>query len=180
VAQDVSSIDDMYVDGKIYVVDKGKITQWVLGQKVSGWIPDPPGSSDVEKNGDILLRPNGAYYTRMVADDPALDQGTFYAYDGMNRRIVAFTKSGGTFTGQYMVARSSPWLAALKGLFVIPSTTGGSGTVYWIESGNLLAAPLSGFHAAGSSASPGASGSAKAGSGASGSTKAPAIPTAGY
>jgi hypothetical protein len=163
VNQDVATVEDLYVDGKVYIVDKGKITQWVLGQKVTGWIPDPPGSSDVEKKGDILLRPSGPYYTRLVADNPSQDQGTFYAYDGINRRIVAFTKNTGTFTQQYMVARSSPWLAAVKGMFVVPSPTGGTGTVYWIESGSLLMAPLSGLPAASpsgepSSASPSAGG----------------------
>ena len=142
VAQDVSTIDDMYIDGKIYLVDKGQITQWSQGQKVTGWSPDPPGSRTGEKKGDILLRPNGPVYTRLTADNPTQDQGTFYAYDGLNRRIVAFTKSGGTFVGQYMVPATMPWLSALKGLFVTTGANGTNPTLYWIESSKLMSASL--------------------------------------
>jgi len=167
VDQDVSTVDDIYVDGKIYLVDKGRITQWQLGQKVNGWTPDPPGASAAEPNGDVLLRPSGTSYSRISADNPNQDQGTFYAYDGLNRRVVAFTKSGGTFVAQYMVPGTTPWLSALKGLFVVPGTpaTGtaaaatSTGTLYWIESGSLVRAPLSGSAFAAGSPSPGASGS---------------------
>ena len=155
VSQDVSTVEDMYIDGKIYLVDKGKIAQWQAGQKVSGWVPDAPGFSGAEPSGDVLLR-SKPYYTRLIADNSAQDKGTFYAYDGVNKRIVAFTKSEGAFVGQYMVARTSPWLTAVKGMFVIPGTAGATGTIYWIESGSLVSAPLSGFTTSGASASPGA------------------------
>jgi len=142
VAQDVSSVDDMYVDGKVYLVDKGQIIQWELGQKVTGWSPDPPGVRSGEKDGDVLLRPKAPVYTRLTADNPNQDQGTFYAYDGLNRRIVAFKKSDGTFFGQYMVPPTMPWLSALKGLFVTTGTGGTNPTLYWIESGSLMRASL--------------------------------------
>jgi hypothetical protein len=142
VPQDVSTVDDMYVDGKIYLVDKGQITQWELGQKVTNWKPDPPGVRDGEPKGDILLRPNAPIYTRLTADNPNDDQGTFYAYDSMNRRVVAFRKSDGSFVAQYMVPPTMPWLSALKGLFVTTGAGGTNPTLYWIESGNLLSASL--------------------------------------
>jgi hypothetical protein len=142
VAQDVSTVDDMYIDGKIYLVDKGQITQWAGGQKVTGWSLDPPGSRTGEKKGDVLLRPNGPVYTRLAADNPTQDQGTFYAYDGLNRRVVAFAKNDGTFVGQYMVPTTMPWLSALKGLFVTTGANGTNPTLYWIESSKLMSASL--------------------------------------
>ena len=76
VGQDLNSVDDMYVDGKIYLVDQGKIVQYELGQAGRGWsVDDPPDT----KAG--LLRPKAPVYKRLTADNPAQDQGTFYAYD---------------------------------------------------------------------------------------------------
>jgi hypothetical protein len=141
VSQDLTTVDDMYVDGKIYLVDKGKIVQWESGQSKS-WAPDKPGVRTGEPNGDVLLRPKAPVYTRLTADNPNQDQGTFYAYDGLYRRIVAFKKSDGTFVGQYMVPPTSPLLSALKGLFVTTGTGGTNPVLYWIESGRLYSASL--------------------------------------
>ena len=131
VARDVSSVDDMYVDGGVYLVDGGKITRfkYEVGQTVGGWSPaDPSGPTP--------------YYTRLTADNPAKDQGTCYAFDRAGERIVAFKKSDGSIVGQYMVPAGTPWLTALTGMFV---TTGAAGTnpkLYWTESGNLMTASL--------------------------------------
>ncbi len=139
----------MYVDGKVYLVDKGQITQYVLGQAVHGWSPDPPP--------DTLIRPKAPYYTKLTADNPAQDQGTFYAYDGLNRRIVAFKKSDGSIVGEYMVPANTPWFTALTGLFVTTGTGGTNPTLYWTESGSLMRASLN----PSSAPSPTASGSAE-------------------
>jgi hypothetical protein len=165
---DVSNVDDMYVDGNIYLVDKGKVTQWELGQKVSNWAPDAPGVRGTDTKGDILLRPKGPVYTRLTADNPNKDQGNFYAYDGLNRRVVGFKKDG-TFIGQYMVPPTLPWLSSVKGLFVTTGTGGTNPVLYWIESGNLMSSPLSPSSTPAGSASPGPGGSKAPGSpGASG------------
>jgi hypothetical protein len=162
VDQDVSKVQDMYVDGDIYLLgggdDGGKLTQWELGQKTK-WTVDPPGSSTAEPEGDTLLRPKGTYYKRVAADNASLDQGNFYAYDTLYRRIVKFTKSSASFEAQYMVAANQPWFSDVTGLFVIPGKAGASDTLYWIESGTLLSASLT---AAGSSASPSPGSSASA------------------
>jgi hypothetical protein len=134
VAQDVTKVDDMYVDGKVYIVDKGTITQYQLGQAVHGWTVDPPT--------DTLIRPKAPSYTRLTADNAVLDQGTFYGYDNLNRRIVAFKKSDGSIVGQYMVPASTPWFSALTGLFVTTGTGGANPTLYWVESGSLMSASL--------------------------------------
>jgi hypothetical protein len=141
VSQDLTTVDDMYVDGKIYLVDKGKIVQWEGGQS-KNWAPDLPGVRTGETKGDVLLRPKGPSYIRMTADNPVQDQGTFYAYDVQYRRIVAFKKSDGTFIGQYMVPPTSPLLSALKGLFVTTGTGGTNPVIYWVESGRLYSAAL--------------------------------------
>jgi hypothetical protein len=152
VAQDLSHVSDMYVDGKVYLVDKGKITQYQLGQAVHGWSVDSPK--------DTLIRPKAPFYTRLIADNSTDGQGTFYAYDNTNRRIIAFKKVDGSIVGQYMVPANMPWFSAVTGMFVTggagttsptpgtSTTSGTSGTpganpvLYWTESGNLMGAPL--------------------------------------
>jgi hypothetical protein len=161
VAQDVTTIDDMYVDGKIYLVDKGVITQYELGQAVRGWKVDAPPDTI----GDTALRP-APHYIRLTADNGVQDVGTFYAYDVTSQRIVAFKKLDGTIVGQYMVPPTTPWLTDLKGMFVTTGTNGTNPTLYWVESGSLMSAALNPKGAptpsTSGSAKPSTSGSAKA------------------
>jgi type II secretory pathway pseudopilin PulG len=134
VAQDVSNITDMYVDGKVYLVDKGKITQYQLGQAVHGWTVDAPTGT--------LIRPTPPYYTRLVANTNVQDQGVFYGFDNQNRRIVAFKKIDGTIVGQYMVPDNTPWLTDVTGMFVTGGVDATNPILYWTESGNLMGAAL--------------------------------------
>ena len=165
VAQDLTHVTDMYVDGKVYLVDKGKITQYQLGQAVKGWSVDAPP--------DTLIRPQSPYYTKMISDNANQDQGNFYAFDNTNRRIIAFKKSDGTIVGQYMVPANTPWFAALTGMFVTGGTpaaptSGPTATsapvaplnpiLYWTESGNLMGAALNPVVATTASPTPGGTG----------------------
>jgi hypothetical protein len=136
VGQDVSNVDDMYVDGKVFVVQGGKITQYELGQ-AKGWTVDAPPDTV----GDTALRPPPEY-TRLTADDPTQDHGTFYAYDVKSRRIVAFLKSDGSIVGQYTVPENTPWFTALTGMFVLPATGGANPILYWTEGSSLMKASL--------------------------------------
>ena len=134
VAQDVTNITDMYVDGKVYLVDKGKITQYQLGQAVHGWTVDAPAGT--------LIRPKAPYYTRLAANTTAQDQGVFYGFDNQNRRIVAFKKVDGSIVGQYMVPDNTPWFTAVTGMFVTGGADATNPILYWTESGSLMGAAL--------------------------------------
>ena len=137
VAQDVSTVDDMYVDGRVYLVDKGKITQYELGQAVKSWkVGSPPDTL-----GDVPIR-STPVYTRMASDSPDQDQGNFYAYDVKSQRIVGFKKLDGSIVGSYMAPPNTPWFSDLKGMFVTTGTGGINPTLYWVESGNLMSASL--------------------------------------
>jgi type II secretory pathway pseudopilin PulG len=144
VPQDVSHVTDMYIDGKVYLVQNGKVTRYDSGQAVNGWKPDLPP--------DALLRP-APKYTHITADNSTQDKGTFYGYDNLNRRIVAFAKLDGSIVGQYITPATSPWFTNLTGMFVVPGTNGASPTLYWTEGGSLMSADLA------PSAGPGASSS---------------------
>ena len=157
VAQDVSDVDDMFIDGSIYLVQKGTISRYDNQTPTRGWTAKSPG--------DTILRPGNPTYTSIAADNPGQDLGNLYAYDGQNRRIVVISKIDGSFQGQYMVQTGSQRLTALKSLFVL-STPSGASRIYWIESGDLMSAPIT---TAVTPASPGPSGS---GASASASAKA--------
>jgi hypothetical protein len=134
VAQDVTKVDDMYVDGKVYIVEGGTITQYQLGQAVHGWSPQAaPGTWSL---------PQAPFYTRLASDDAAQDQGNFYAFDKENTRIVAFKKGDGIFVAWYRAPDNTTWLSGLTGMFVVPAAAGANPTLYWTESGNLMRASL--------------------------------------
>ena len=137
VGQDLNSVDDMYIDGNIYLVDGGNIVQYELGQAGHGWSVDVPADTK-----DGLLRPLAPKYTRLTADNSAQGQGTFYAYDGPSRRVVAFKKSDGTIVGQYIVPPTMNWFSALTGMSVVPGVGTASPTLYWTEGSNLMRAYL--------------------------------------
>ena len=139
VDQDVTDVDAMYVDGKVYLVRGGNINQYETGSVVKAWSAKlPPDTADKNK----LLRPESPNYTRITSDNPVQDQGTLYAYDNRNRRIVAISKSDGSVVGDYMVPPGQPWLTDVGGLFVTAEPNGANPMLYWVESGNLMSASL--------------------------------------
>lgn len=150
VPQDVSTVDDMYVDSAIYLVDGGQITRYESGRAVTGWTPGLPPTT----------KPEPFFFARLAAnnnDNANPDQGTFYAYDSAGHRIVAFSKKDGAYVGQYAAPGDTSWFTHLNGMFVVPGTGTARPTLYWVESGNLMSASLG----PSASATPTASGSAQ-------------------
>jgi LysM repeat protein len=143
--QDVSTVDDMYVDGDLYLADAGAIVPYRIGATGPGW-------SSVQSPGGEARVP---FYAHLVGVG-AQSQGSLYAYDSANRRIVVFSKADGACVGQYTAPSGTPWFTNLTGMFVAPATGGGQATLYWVESGNLMSATL------GSSADPSATASGSA------------------
>jgi hypothetical protein len=130
----VSLVDDMYIDGSLYLLDNGTAKRYDSGQAIRGWTADPVG--------DNVVRPAPTFYTRISADNSIADQGNLYAYDNANRRIVSFTKSNGKYVRQFLLPSTSPFFSALKGMFIRTGPNGTDPTIYWIESGNLMRAQL--------------------------------------
>jgi hypothetical protein len=130
----VSQVDDMFIDGSLYLLDNGTPEQFDAGQAIRGWTADPVG--------DTVERPAPPFYTRISADNPIKDQGSLYVYDGGNRRVVSFTKSNGKYVQEFILPSNSPYFSALSGMFVRTGPSGTLPTLYWIESGNVLSAPL--------------------------------------
>ena len=173
VDQDVTTVDDMYVDGTLYLLQNGAITRYEKGGAVKTWkAAIPKDTADKAK----LLRTKASVYTRMCADNPNQDQGTFYLYDNANRRIVAIRKTDGAVMGEYVVASNQPWLSDVRGMFVVTDTNGANPVLYWVESGSLMMAPLT-ASSDNESPSPSASGATQSASAGSRSAKPTAAPT---
>jgi hypothetical protein len=171
VTQNVSDVDDMFIDGSIYLVEKGTISRYDNQMPTHGWSAKAPG--------DTILRPAGPIYSHITADNSGQDLGNLYAYDGVNRRIVVISKNNGSFVGQYMVQTGSQRLTALRSMVVLSAPSGAS-HIYWVESGDLMSASIT---TAASATSPapsgsGASGSSQPSGSASGSAKASTKPSA--
>jgi hypothetical protein len=130
----VSLVDDMYIDGSLYLLNNGVVERYYSGQStVKNWTADAPG--------DTVIRPDVPFYTRIAADNPISDQGNLYGYDGRGRRVVSFTKVNGKYMQEFVLPEGSPYFSALKGMFIRTGLNYPT-TLYWIESGNLLSAPL--------------------------------------
>jgi hypothetical protein len=129
VPQDVSTVDDMYVDGHIFLVARGKVTRYSLGQAES-WAMASPAKSAAE--------PNDPHFTRVAADNPNKDQGTLYAYDRNNKQVVAIRKADGVSVETYGAPAA---LDDLHAMFVVTAGDG-SESLYWLNGGSLLAAPI--------------------------------------
>jgi hypothetical protein len=133
VEQDVSNVDDLYVDAYLYVVRGGTIQRYAQGQLDRSW--------KVKALPDKLIRPKDPVFIRLVSDSIDQNLGTFYAYDNYYHRVISFDKTG-KILAQYVGPSGSNWLSTVKGMFVATDSNGANPTLFWIESGSLLSAPL--------------------------------------
>jgi hypothetical protein len=147
-ARDVDGITAMYVDGDIFVVDRGALARYVSGSS-EGWSARAPG--------DELLR-NAPHYS-LVASPAERRTGTLYAYDDVNARVIAFDKSNGNYREQYRIVAGSG-LRDVRGMYAIPAVGAAPPTLVWVTSNQVHQAALAAVPTNSASPSPGSSGSA--------------------
>ncbi|HET7028022.1 MAG TPA: hypothetical protein VFI28_10065 [Candidatus Limnocylindrales bacterium] len=145
--RDVSGFDSLYIDGDLYVVDHGQVVRYVAG-KSGDWTPKAPD--------DTLLRPTPDYSE--IGSSAPRKQGTIYAYDRPNQRLVALDKSSGDVIRQYRIAPDSslPGFGDMRSFVVVPGADELPDTIVWVDANRILSATLNPVGAAGG---PGASGS---------------------
>ncbi len=119
-ARDVTLMTSTYVDGDIFATDTGELIRFV-GGKSEGWTPKDPG--------DELLRPAPEY--SIVTGVSARREGVVYAYDGPNARVVAISKSDGSYAAQYRLAGGVPDWSDLRAMYVVAGADGEPDTVVW-------------------------------------------------
>jgi hypothetical protein len=131
----VDGITDLLIDGDIYVAEDGEVARLI---PAAGWQPQLPA--------DTSLRPTSRYTILasppQANGNPSRGVGSLYAYDAINHRIVAFSKSNGKYVAQYTLAGSDD-LSGLRGMVVLPSSDPEvPDTLWWISDQGLNSALL--------------------------------------
>jgi hypothetical protein len=126
-ARDVSTFDDLYIDGDIFVVDDGTVERFVSGRD-DGW--------HTEELDDEILRP-GARFDR-VHSGAAKRAGLIYAYDKENARLVGYDKIDGAYVEQYRLVGDDPALDDVRGMWVVPGIEEGPDTFVWVDRDRLM------------------------------------------
>jgi hypothetical protein len=129
--RDLGSVTDMYIDGDIWIVDGGQILR-LVGGKAEGWEAGAPG--------DKVLRGDPAY--RLMASGSPRREGTIYAFDPTNQRVVALSKVNGTYLQQFRLAGGADSWSDLRGWYVEPGVGGEPDALIWIDKGGLHRAIL--------------------------------------
>jgi len=131
VARDMSKVDDLYIDGDIFITDNGTIVRFIDG-RVEGWEADAPP--------DTLLRDAPKY--RLITSATEKRTGVLYAYDPGNARVVAIDKAKGTYIEQYrLVGRAKGW-EDLRGMYVVIPAPEGPATLVWATKDGVYSSVL--------------------------------------
>jgi hypothetical protein len=130
-ARDVSQMSSTYVDGDLFAADAGSMIRFV-GGKSEGWDPKAPK--------DTLLRPAPVY--SIVSAGSARREGAIFGYDKPNARVIALSKTDGTYQNQYRLAGGANGWADLRGMYIIPGSGDGPSTLVWLSSDGVNQAIL--------------------------------------
>jgi hypothetical protein len=120
--RDVTGISSMYIDGDIWLADSGGV-QRVADGNAEGWDADLPE--------DDVLRSVPRY--QFIGSGAARREGTIYAFDAANQRLVALSKVNGAFLGQYRLGGGADDWSDLRGFYVEESVEGKPDAVVWIS-----------------------------------------------
>jgi hypothetical protein len=120
-AQTLDDVDGMFIDGDVYLAEKGAIKRFVGGQ-AGGWQATDPG--------DTLLRSAPKYLE--VTSPGDRQAGILYGYDRQNARVIALDKASGAFREQYRISLDPGW-KDVRGMYVTPGAQGDPATLFWID-----------------------------------------------
>lgn len=130
-ARPVDAVDDLFIDGDIWVADAGEIVRFA-GGRAEGWAAEDPG--------DIVLRDPPVF--GLVTSGPIRREGALYGWDRQNARVIALRKSDGRYLEQYRLAGGAPDWRDVRGWYVEPGVDDGPDAVVWITSNGLRRALL--------------------------------------
>jgi hypothetical protein len=119
-SRDVAAMTSMYIDGDIFVTEGGILERFASGTS-DGWEWSPPD--------DALVRPNPRVTIVTGAGDRR--DGTVYAFDRENARILAFEKATGDFVAQYRLADGDDSWDGLLAMYALPGVDGAPDTLVW-------------------------------------------------
>ncbi|HEY6056837.1 MAG TPA: hypothetical protein VIV06_02345, partial [Candidatus Limnocylindrales bacterium] len=130
-AQSVDGVSGLLIDGDVYLVDDGAIER-LRGGRTGDWVAHPPG--------DELLR--RAPRLLAVASPSPNGEGTLYAYDVANARVIAYDKVSGEFREQYRLAGGASGFSDVRGMYVTLGAEDEPPTLWWIIRNRLVSAVL--------------------------------------
>ena len=114
----------------------------------------PSTKNAVADPGDEILRPGTSY--GLVTGYGSSSDGTVYAWDRANRRVIATDKATGAFVAQYRLSEEPERWDAMTGMYVLDRGEAKPPLLYWTDGTRLWATALD----AGSGAGGGAAGTA--------------------
>jgi hypothetical protein len=120
--RDVSGITSMYIDGDMWLADRGGVLRVFEGNS-EGWEAEAPG--------DEVMRAAPSY--ELVASGTEQREGAIYAFDAANDRLIALSKVDGGFLGQYRLAGGSDAWSDMRDFYVERSVEGQPDAIVWIS-----------------------------------------------
>jgi hypothetical protein len=130
-ARAVDKMTSMYIDGDIFVTEAGILERFTRG-KSDGWDAGSPADELLRATPDLTL----------VAGTGDQRQGSVYAFDHRNARVLAYDKASGEYQAQYRLAGGLPDWEDLRGFYVIPGVDGGPPTLVWLAADHVGQAVL--------------------------------------
>jgi hypothetical protein len=114
------------VDGDLFATDAGSMIRFVGGNS-EGW--------DAKAPKDTLLRAAPVY--SIVSAGSARREGDIFGYDKPNARVIALSKTDGTYQNQYRLAGGATGWSDLRGMYIIPGSGDGPSTLVWLSSNGV-------------------------------------------
>ena len=131
VAREMGAVDDLYIDGDIFITDGGTIVRFIDG-RAEGWQPKAPT--------DTLLRSAPKY--RLLASASEKRTGRLYAYDPANARVIALDKAKGDYIEQYRLAGGAMGWEDLRGMYVVQPAEGAPPVLVWATKDGVYSSVL--------------------------------------
>jgi hypothetical protein len=109
---EVADFSQLYVDFNVYTLIDDSVRRYERGKYDGVFAPEePPDAGD--------LRP-GHDYQRMAGSGTSNSEGRLYLYDARHARIVGFSKTDGSYLGQWVTGPDDASMEDLRGMYVIP------------------------------------------------------------
>ncbi len=145
VPTDLSGVHDMeIVDGFVFTLASDGVTRYFSGQASSFSLATPPDQGDLRPGHDYrLLSPTGEAPTDRL-----------WVWDAVNERIVEFSRTDGSYIGQFIVQAGQTGFAGLRGMAVVLGKAGQPPALVWITADQVMVSPLAAVSGPGASPSP--------------------------
>ena len=145
VPTDLSGVHDMdIVDGYVFTLASDDVTRYFSGQASSFALATPPDQGD--------LRPGHDYRLLSATGEAPTDR--LWVWDATNARVVEFSRTDGTYIGQFLVQAGQTGFSDLRGMAVVLGKAGQPPALVWITADQVMASPLAAVSGPGASPSP--------------------------